>query len=109
MKVSFLFIFIFPDLSECFPAYPLVAAGSSIISLVRDIISKQKAPALAAPTFGLTPAFSEWKPKIMGGEEVYAQKAPFLLKAIFENMESLQKTVNKISSEVNRSDDIGKK
>ena len=79
MKVSFLFIFIFLDLSECFPAYPLVAAGSSIISLVRDIISKQKAPALAAPTFGLTPAFSEWKPKIMGGEEVYAQKAPFLL------------------------------
>ena len=109
MKVSFLFIFIFLDLSECFPAYPLVAAGSSIISLVRDIISKQTAPTLAAPTVGLTPAFSEWKPKIMGGEEVYAQKAPFLLKAIFENMETLQKTVNKISSEVNRSDDIGKK
>ena len=87
---------------------PIIAAGTSIISLVRDLVAKQTAPALAAPSVGLTDKFSEWKPKLVAGQEVYSNKATEVLRDIYENIERLTKQTNKIASEVNRTDDIGK-
>ena len=87
---------------------PIIAAGTSIISLVRDLVAKQTAPALAAPSVGLTNKFSEWKPKLVAGQEVYSNKATEVLRDIYENIERLTKQTNKIASEVNRTDDIGK-
>ena len=109
MKITLIFISLLAAESNSFPVYPLIAAGSSVVGLVRELISKQTAPALAAPSVGLTDSFSEWKPKLVAGEEIYAKQATSVLKDIYENIGRLNKAVNKISSEVNRSDDIGNK
>ena len=75
---------------------------------MRDLVAKQTAPTLAAPSVGLTNKFSEWKPKLVAGQEVYSNKATEVLRDIYENIEQLTKQTNKIASEVNRTDDIGK-
>ena len=110
MKIILIFISLLATESNSIPvpAYPIIAAGTSIISLVQDLVAKQTAPALAAPSVGLTNKFSEWKPKLVAGQEVYSNKATEVLRDIYENIERLTKQTNKIASEVNRTDDIGK-
>ena len=110
MKLTLILIFLLAADSNSFPvpAYPIIAAGTSIISLVRDLVAKQKTPALDAPSVGLTPKFSEWTPKLVAGQEVSTvQQATELLRDIYENIQRLTTQTNKIASEVNRTDDIG--